>query len=156
MRNRKMWWCVTAINKMLQPAKSPWSANPTCHNSPQNSHTVNSKSTTEKSTHDSSKKVNATQSLVNLLTSILVPICMAFQNQSLHQFFSLFEPCVDQSQCWSNLRGNPSCSKFVQTLVAINSSFFPRVNRNCFQGARTKSEEEMMCEDEMSEKVLQC
>ena len=26
----KMWWCVTAVNRMLQPAKSPWSANPAC------------------------------------------------------------------------------------------------------------------------------
>ena len=25
-----MWWCVTAVNRMLQPAKSPWSANPAC------------------------------------------------------------------------------------------------------------------------------
>ena len=54
--------------------------------------------------------------------------------------FSLFGPCVDQSQCWSYLRGNPSCSNF-----PLRPSF-PRVNRNCFQGAPTKSEEEMMCE----------
>ena len=45
--------------------------------------------------------------------------------------FSLFGPCIDQSQRWSNLRGNPSYSDFVLLLGCSNSSFFPRVDRNC-------------------------
>ena len=118
-----------------------------CHNNPQNSHTVNSKSTLEKSTQDNSEKVNAARSSVNLLTSVLVPICMAFQNLSLHQFSTYLDHVL------TKVNAGQTC---VETLAAVNSSFFPRVNQNCFQGARTKSKEEMMCEDEMSEKVLQC
>ena len=49
----KMWWFVTAVNRMLQPAKSPWSANPECV-------TTVLQSATE-STQFNSKKVNAVQ-----------------------------------------------------------------------------------------------
>ena len=49
----KMWWCVTAVNRMLQPAKSPWSANPECVTTVLQS--------TNESTQVNSKKVNAVQ-----------------------------------------------------------------------------------------------
>ena len=31
---------------------------------------------------------------------------------------SSFGPCVDESQCWSNLRGNPSCNNFLFILLS--------------------------------------
>ena len=30
LETKKMVWCVTAVNRMLQPTKSPWSTNPAC------------------------------------------------------------------------------------------------------------------------------
>ena len=148
-----MWWCVTTVNRMLRLAKSPWLANPACVTialktaiQSTESQPQKSQHCPEKSTHDISKKVNAARSSVNLLTSVLVPTCTAFQNWSLHQFSAYLDHAL------TKVNAGQTC---VETLAAVNSSFFPRVNWNCFQGARTKSEEEMMCEDEMSEKVLQ-
>ena len=51
--NRRMCWCVTAVSRMLQPAKSSWSANPECV-------TTILQSATE-STQVNFRKVNAIQ-----------------------------------------------------------------------------------------------
>ena len=94
-RNRKMWWCVTAVNRMLQPTKSPWSANPECVTTVLQSATESTQVNSKKSTL--SRKVNARQqaksqrssSLVNPLTSISVPNSTAFQNRTSQQFSAL-------------------------------------------------------------------
>ena len=69
----------------------------------------------KKSTQGSNKKVNATPTSVNLLTSIFVPMSMTFKNRTL-QNFSSNGPCIDQSQRWSNLPRNPNCKK----IAAVN------------------------------------
>ena len=114
-----------------------------CHNSPQNSHTVNPKSTPEKSML--SRKVNTGQQQESQCSSIFgqpfdLGSCAnmyGLPKSKSPPKFSLFGPCVDQSQRWSNLRGNPSCSIFVQTLAAINLSFFPTCELKQPSGART-------------------
>ena len=119
----KMWWCVTAVNRMLQPAKSPWSANPACVTTTLKTATQSTQSQPqksqccpEKSTQNISKKVNAARSLVNLLTSVLVPICMSFQNRSLHQNSTSLDHAL------TKVNAGKTC---VATLAAVNSSFFP-------------------------------
>ena len=91
-RNRRMCWCVMAVNKMLQPAKSSWSANPKCvttvlksilQSTQSQSQKVNA--VQKKSTQGSNKKVNAASTSVNLLTSIFVPMSTAYKNQILHK-----------------------------------------------------------------------
>ena len=92
-----------------------------CQHSPQNSHMVNPKSTPKNSTQDSSKKVNAgqqhkSQRSSNFGQSFDLGSCANVYDLLKSKSpinFSLFGPCVDQSQCWSNFCGNPSCSKFV-------------------------------------------
>ena len=82
-------------------------------------------------------------------------MCMASQNRSLHQFSASLDNALTKDNAGHTCVETLAAMNFVQTLALANSSFFPRVNQNFLQGARTKSEEEMLCEDEMSEKVLQ-
>ena len=119
-RNRKMWWCVTAVNRMLQPAKSPWLANPACVTTTLKIATRSTQSQPhksqccpKKSMQNNIKKVNATRSLVNLLTSILVPMCTVSQNQSLHQFSAPLDHAL------TKVNVGQTC---VETLATINSS----------------------------------
>ena len=111
-----------AVNRMLQPAKSPWSANPACVTIALKTATRSTQSQPkkiqrcpEKSTQDSSKKVNASRSSVNILTSVLVPMCTAFQNRSLHQFSASLYQVLTKVNA-----GQTS----VETLTTVNSSFF--------------------------------
>ena len=88
-----MCWCVTAISRMLQPAKSSWSANPKCVTTVLKSIIQSTQSQPQKkvnaiqkkSTQGSNKEVNAAPTLVNFLTSIFVPMSMTYKNQTLHK-----------------------------------------------------------------------
>ena len=122
-----MWWCVTAISRMLQQAKSPWSANPACVTTALKTATRSTQSQPQKSQccpensmQNNSKKVNTTRSSVNLLTSVLVPICTAFQNRSLHQISASLDHAltkVNAGQTSMETLAAVSCSKFGQTLA---------------------------------------
>ena len=93
-----------------------------CHNSPQNSHPVNPKSTPENSMHGSSNKVNTAQSSVNLLTLVFVPMSMTIQNRTLHQISALLDHAltkVNAGQTSMETLAVVSCSKFGQTLAAV-------------------------------------
>ena len=118
-----MCWCITTVNRILQPAKSPWLANPACVTTALKIATWSTQSQPqksqrfpEKSTQNSSKKVNASRSSINLLTSVLVPICTAFQNLSLHQNSASLDHAL------TKVNAGQTC---VETLAAVNSSFFP-------------------------------
>ena len=135
-----MWWCVTTVNKMLQPVKSP--ANPayvtialkTTTRSTQ-SQPQKSQQCPKKSTQDSSKKVKASQSLVNLLTSILVPICTAFQNRNLHQFSTYLDHALTKvnagQTCVETLAAVIRPSSHVWTEIASKELVLNQKRRRC-------------------------
>ena len=110
-----MWWCVTVVNKVLQPTKSPWSTNPACVTTAPKTAT---QSTPENSTLPI--KVNAKQQQESQCSLVFnqpfdLGSCANMYSPPKSKsppIFSLFGPCVDQSQCWSNLRGNPSYNEF--------------------------------------------
>ena len=117
----KKWWCVTTVNRMLQPAKFPWSANPACVTTALKTATWSTLSQPQKKSTMPRKvnakqqqiKVNAARSSVNLLTSVLVPMCTASQNRSLHQFSASLDHAL------TKVNAGQTC---VETLATVNSS----------------------------------
>ena len=101
-----------------------------CHNSPQISHLVNSKSTPEKSTQSSKSQRSATtikSTQLQLRSTFDLDFCANeydLQESNSPQNFSQFGPCVDQSQRWSNLPRNLNCRKF----AAVNFVLFAAVD----------------------------
>ena len=84
---------VSAVNRMLQPAKSPLVSQPSmCHNNPPICRWVNpsqlckSQRCPEKSTQGQQAKSQRSSKTVNPLTSIFVPGSTAFKNRTFHQF----------------------------------------------------------------------
>ena len=139
---------------MLQPTKSSWSANPECVTTVLKTVTQSTQSqprkvnaVQKKSTQCSSNKVNVAPTLVNLLTSVLVPMCMASQNRSLHQFSASLDHALTKVNAGQTCVETLAAVKFVLLPGCSNSSFFPRVYRNCLQGARPKSEVEKRCDE---------
>ena len=131
-----------AVNRMLQPAKSPWLANLACvtialKTATQSTQIQSQKSQCcpEKSTQDSINKVNAARSSVNLLTSALVLICTAFQNQSLHQKSTPLDHAL------AKVDAGQTC---METLAAadFSSSFFPTCELKLPPRSSNQSEEE--------------
>ena len=116
-----MCWCITAISRMLQPTKSSWSAGPECVTTLLKSVTqstqVNfrkSQRCPKKSTQGSNIKVNAAPTSVNLLTSVLVPMCTTSQNRSLQQISASLDHALTKVNAGQT---------FVETLAATISSF---------------------------------
>ena len=142
-RNRKMWWCVTTVNRMLQLAKSPWSANPAC--------VTTTLKTATWSTQSQPRKVNAapttataatpTTTVATVATTAATTITTTTTTSKIQRSWSTFDlgscakmyglpksksppkisafgPCVDQSQRWSNLRGTHSCNRFFFILLS--------------------------------------
>ena len=115
---------------MLQPAKSPWSANPACVTTALKLVTQSTQSQPQKSQRypkksmqGSSNKVNAAHTSVNLLTLIFVPMSTAFQNQTLHQISALLDHVltkVNVGQTSMETLAAVSCSKFRSTLATVN------------------------------------
>ena len=154
-RNRKMWWCVTAVNRMLQPAKSPWSANPECVTTVLQSATESTQVNSKKSQR-CPEKVNAGQQAKSQRSSNFgqpfdlgscAKVYGLLKSKS-PQVLGLFGPCVDQSQRWSNFLQNPSCrnssfSSAVQIRPPSSSHVWAEL---VLQGARTKSEKKMCVE----------
>ena len=148
-----MWWCVTAVDRMLQPAKSPWLANLACVTTALKTATWLTQSQPQKSQRCLEKTMQKQQQESQHSLAFGQPFDVGscanmygLPKSKSPPIFNLFGPSL------TKVNTGQTC---LETLATVNSSFFPRVNRNCFQGARNKSEEEMMCEDEMSEKVLQ-
>ena len=115
-----MCWCVTAISRMLQPAKSSWSANPKCVTTVLKSIIQSTQSHPQKSQR-SPEKVNTVKQQESQRSSNFgqlfdLDFCAneyGLQKSNSPQNFNSNRPCVDQSQCWLNLPRNPNCRKFV-------------------------------------------
>ena len=112
---------VSAVNRMLQPAKSPLVSQPSmCHNNPPTSRWVNpsqlckSQRCPEKSTQGQQAKSQRSSKTVNPLTSIFVPGSTAFINRTFHQFSA----CLDQALTKVN-----AGQSFCETLAAANPYF---------------------------------
>ena len=121
---------------MLQPAKSPWSASPACHNNPQNSETVNSKSTLEKTrlprkvnAEQQQVKVNAARSMVNLWPRFL---CQNVRTSKIKicQNSAPFDHALTKVNAGQTCSGNPSCNRNIFVLSRMWTE-------NYLQGART-------------------
>ena len=86
----KMWWCVTTVNRMLHPAKSPWSANPECvttvlqsanESTQVNSKKVNTVQISAQLDH-ALTKVNAGQTFCKTLAAATRPSAQPYRNSS--------------------------------------------------------------------------
>ena len=127
---------VSAVNRMLQPAKSPLVSQPSmCHNNPPISRWVNpsqlckSQRCPEKSTQGQQAKSQRSSKTVNPLTSIFVPSSTAFKNRTFHKFSAWLDQALTKVNAGQT---------FCETLAAENrtsaqpyglSSFsFPRVD----------------------------
>ena len=74
---------------------------------------------------------------------------MAFQNRSLHQNSASLDHVL------TKVNAGQTCMETLATTV-FPLRPFPTCEPKLPSRARTKSEEEMMCEDEMMRNVLQC
>ena len=109
-----------------------------CHNNPQNSHTVKSKSTPEKSTlpQKSQRKTVASKSqrisvFSQPLTLVLVLKCTACINRSLHQKSAPLDHALTKVNVGQTYDGNPSCS---WNCLCPSPTCEPQI---CLQVART-------------------
>ena len=107
-------WCVTTVNRMLQPAKSLHDQ-PTrmCHTTlSDSSTTVNPKSTkvnvvqSTVNAKEQQQKVNASRSKSTSSLDFYARKC-GLQKSEFWESLRSSWPCVDQSQRWSNLCWNP-------------------------------------------------
>ena len=133
-----MCWCVTAISRMLQPAKSSWSANPKCVTTvlksiiqSTQSQPQKSQRSPEKSTQGNSNKVNAAPTLVNLSTSVSVPMGTTFKNQTLHQI------SANSDHALTNVNAGQT---FLETLTAEIFVLFQLQQLRPFSHVRTSSQ----------------
>ena len=112
---------VSAVNRMLQPAKSPLVSQPSmCHNNPPICRWVNpsqlckSQRCPENLTQGQQAKSQRSSKTVNPLTSIFVPGSTAFINRTFHKFSA----CLDQALTKVN-----AGQSFCETLAAENLYF---------------------------------
>ena len=115
-----------------------------CHNSPQNSNKVNSKSTLEKSTLPrkvtvaiaaATSKSQCSTVYGQPLTLVLVPKCTAFQNRSLHQKSAPLDHAL------TKVNAGQTCMETLAT-TASSSSFFPVCEMKLPPRSSNQSEEE--------------
>ena len=135
IRNRKMCVFVSAVNRMLQPAKSPLVSQPSmCHNNPPISRWVNpsqlykSQRCPEKVNAGQQAKSQRSSKTVNPLTSIFVPGSTAFKNRTFHKFSACLDHAltkVNAGQTYSETLAAEN--RTAAQLYGLSSSSFTRV-----------------------------